>query len=150
MIHFPRLRRESTFDTMPLMLFSGMASVAFLWMSWIVSVIVAIPFLICYLLSMRLDLSNNRLRRQWAEGYSLRLTSIELHAKLRLEPERYLVHLGTYTGFDTVHLKPVCILEDRVTGELAALPRASVRLPRLCEQLGVEITQTPVSPFPPA
>jgi hypothetical protein len=58
---------------------------------------------------------------------------------LAAEPEWFIVHVRYFGGFDVTPLRPAAVVEDRGTGELAAIYPASWRVPRVCEQFGVPL-----------
>jgi hypothetical protein len=139
MVAFPELHRESTLELPVLGAISAIAGGLLLRLSWVLAAIAFIPCVLWLLHSAWLGILNSRLRYRWSRQYSLRLNWRQPRNALKAEPERFIVHIRSFGGFDATPLCPAAVVEDRVTGELAAVYPASWRVPRLCEQFGVPL-----------
>jgi hypothetical protein len=139
MVVFPDLHRESTLELPVVGALSAIMGGLLLPVSWILGIIAFIPCGLWLLHSMWLGILNARLRYRWSRQFSRRLNWRQLRAMLEAEPQRFVVHLRYFGGFDAVPLRPAAVLEDRGTGGFAAIYPASRRVPRVCERYGVQL-----------
>jgi hypothetical protein len=84
---------------------------------------------------------NARARARWARRFLRQLTCRQLAAAIAADPARYAIRARFFGGFDATPLRPVAVLEDRATGELAAVHPASWRVRDVCERLGVPLVE---------
>jgi hypothetical protein len=141
MVVFPELHRENTLDLPVVGALSAITGGLLLPVSWVLGVIALIPCGLWLLHSGWLGILNARLRYRWSRQFSRRLTWQELRAMLEAEPERFVVHVRYFGGFDVTPLRPAAVLEDRDTGDLAAIYPANWRVRQVCEQCGVLLIQ---------
>jgi hypothetical protein len=139
MVAFPDLHRESTLEMPVVGAISAIAGGLLLPVSWIVGAIILTPCAIWLSHAVWLGIVNHRLRYQWSRQYPRRINWREVRTAFVKEPGRFLVHIHYYGGFDVTPLRPASVVEDRTTGELIAVHPPSWSVPRVCEQLGVEL-----------
>ena len=57
-------------------------------------------------------------------------------------PQRFIVHVRYFGGFDAAPLRPAAVVENRETGVFIAVYPAKLRAwRRLCEEIGVQLVQ---------
>jgi hypothetical protein len=139
MLTFPELHRESTLEMLPVVALSAVASGLLLPWSLLLGVIALVPGALWLLCSTWVGILNARLRYRWSRQYAQRRSWRQLRGLLKSEPDRYVVHLRYFGGFDVTPLCPAAVVEERGTGDLAAVYPASWRVPQVCEQLGVQL-----------
>ena len=139
MIEFPELHRESTLG---LLVPAGLSAIAsgLLWpVSCRLGAIALIPGGLWLLYSAWLGVVNSRLRYRWSRQYARRVNCRQLRGMLAAAPNRFVVHVRYFGGFDVTPLRPAAVVEDRGTGDETAVYPASWRVHELCEKLGVEL-----------
>jgi hypothetical protein len=141
MVEFPELHRESTLELPVVAALSAIAGGLLLPVSLVVGAVAFLPCGLWLLHAAWLGILNRRLRDRWSRRFSRRLNGRQLRAVLEREPKRFIVHIRYFGGFDVIPLRPAVVVEDRATGEVAAIYPASWHVPRVCEQLGVEVIQ---------
>ena len=139
MVPFPELHRESTLELPVVGALSTIASGLLLPVSWVLGIIALVPCGLWLAHAAWLGIRNARLRRAWSRQFARRVGWRQFRSALAAGPERFVVHVRYFGGFDATPLRPAVVLEDRGTGELAAVHPASWRALRVCEQFGVQL-----------
>jgi hypothetical protein len=139
MVAFPDLYRESTLELPVVGAVSAIVAGLLLPASWILGVVAFVPCGMWLLYSAWLGILNARLRYRWSRQFARRVRGRQLRAVLAAQPGRFRVRVRFFGGFDATPLCPAAVLEDRSTGELAAIYPGSWRVQAVCEQLGVEL-----------
>jgi hypothetical protein len=146
---FPELDRISTFDTIPCIAIGvNVAVVSFFifakhsWkVAWIVAGgIIAVAVLPGIAKIVRTDLSNGRARRQWAQFIGSRVSMRQLQSLVMQAPDRYVLHVHYYSGFDVAGIPTAVIVEDMQSGTFSALFPARA-VDSLAAKCGVSIVK---------
>ena len=88
-----------------------------------------------------LGISNAAARARWSRRFPSRLSSRQLRSVLAADPGRFVVHMRLFGGFDATRPCPVAVLEDRSTGDLAAVHPPSWYVREICEALQVQVIE---------
>jgi len=152
-LHFPDLDRFYTLETIPLMGLSMIVGFV-VWslqshLQWglpFLRVALLMIFACCVLtwgsvvVSMALlDVRNGVRRRNWAYTYRRQVHSRKVRRFLETDPNRYIVHVRYFGGFDVAAEAPVVAIEDTETEEIIAVHPAYTNIRDLCDRLKVSI-----------
>jgi hypothetical protein len=141
MITFPDLYLEDMMELPVIGTISAVVAGLLFPASWALGAIALIPCVLWILYGVTLGISNTRIRSRWARQFPRRLSCRQLRAELAAEPSWFRVHVRGFGGFDVKGLRPAAVLEDRGTGELAAVHPPGWHVWQVCEELGVELVR---------
>jgi hypothetical protein len=138
-VPFPDLVQIGTMELPVIAAVSGILGAVVFTQSKIVGGIIALPALLWVLYGLSVDVLNTWRRWRWAAQFDGRLSGRQAIRRVRAAPDRYLLHVGPYGGFDVVHLKPAAVLEARAGGTRWAISPPSRKVVGICEKLNVPI-----------
>jgi hypothetical protein len=138
-VPFPDLVRIGTMELPVIAAVSAILGAVAFTQSKVAGGIIALPAVLWVLYGLSVDVLNTWRRWRWAARFDGRLSGRQAIKRVRAAPDRYLLHVGTYGGFDVVHLKPAAVLETRASGARWAIFPPSWRIIGVCEKLNVPI-----------
>jgi hypothetical protein len=162
-VHFPRLDNYISTDEAAMLSFVGCGPVAafillllFGTVPWVrlpigvlnlvVWVIAAGIFCGFLLKGWRQSQQNCRIRREWAESFSVQIRPRELRERLDADPQRHVLHIGHYGGLHRGAIKSGAVLEDVADGLLMAVHPPTSRIEQIGQKAGVRITRHDTGP----
>lgn len=149
---FPELMRQSTFD-FAVVVVSGMVGAVLLAAALrtvsglprivigVLGIVASLPWVVWVVYSVWQGIWNAVLRYRWSRQFPRRLSCKQLRAALAADPGRFVVHVRYFGGFDIMRLCPAAVLEDRTTGELAAVYPPDWQVTEMCEQFHVSLVR---------
>lgn len=141
MITMPNLRPGGPWEAVIVGALSGVAGAIILpvW-SWL-GAVALIPCAFWLASEAIRGARNGRSRARWADRFGRRVTPRQLAAVVAADPGQYVVHARTFGGTDGPPLRPMVELEDRATGERAAVHPPGWRTVTRCRRLGAEVVE---------
>lgn len=143
-VMFPDLIRQSTFS-MDVVLVSGIVGAVLLargrsgrW-ALVFGIVASIPWVFWVLSQAFQGIWNTVARYQWSRQFPARINCREVREMVSADPGRYVLHVRTYAGFDTLRLTPAAILEDQTTGDLVAVYPSDGQVTDMCEEFHVQV-----------
>ena len=151
-IHFPDFEVDSTFDVPPAAICAIVGAVVlasaryFGIFAKIIGLLCFAPYALLLVNSLRVYIVNSLILFCWARAFERRTSSWRLKSLVQSEPERYVLHVRYFGGFDKQQPRtPTAILENRALAQLTAVYPSSWRAIKVCGQAGVEVRSKPLS-----
>jgi hypothetical protein len=138
-VPFPDLVQPGTMVFPAVAVVSGVLGAFVFSQSKILGGVIALPAMLVLLYLLWVDVLNTWRRWRSAAGFDGRVSGRQAIKAVEAAPDRFLLHVCHYGGFDVVHLKPAAVLEVRASGSRWAIFPTSSRAIRTCEKLNVPI-----------